>query len=101
MESVVIKVRARVVGWVSDDFPGWLEVIVRDASGEEHRIVDKLPVLTSLPIGPGSPLPPELWLHADMIQASAHQVEIALGDDIETVADRRVLTVSTGDVIWI
>jgi hypothetical protein len=36
-----------------------------------------------------------------MIQASAHQVEIALGDDIETVADRRVLTVSTGDVIWI
>ena len=101
MESVAIRVRARVVGWVSDDFPGWLEVIVRDAGGEDHHIVDKVPVLTSRPIGPGSTLPPELWLQADMIQVTAHQVEIALGWDIETVGGRRVLTVSVDDVIWI
>jgi hypothetical protein len=34
------------VSWHSDEFPGWIEVSVRDARGQDHRIVDKVPALT-------------------------------------------------------
>ena len=40
-------VRAQALRWVSDDQPGWIEVGLVDADGQEHRIIDKVPVLTS------------------------------------------------------
>jgi hypothetical protein len=36
--------RCRAVRWVSDDFPGWVEVEFVDAFGRAHRIVDKWPI---------------------------------------------------------
>jgi hypothetical protein len=37
----MVKLRALAVRWHSDDFPGWVEVFVRDAHGQDHRIVEK------------------------------------------------------------
>lgn len=38
------EVRARAVRWVADDFPGWVEVQLADATGRVWSIVDKAPV---------------------------------------------------------
>jgi hypothetical protein len=81
----MVKVRAVAVRRHSDDFPGWLEVSVRDARGQDHRIVDKLPVLTPLAITADSPFPMELWLEAEADEAGGDLVSVTLAHGVETV----------------
>jgi hypothetical protein len=57
--------RAKVMRWVDDSFPGWIEVVVTDATGRNHHIVDKVPVLTTLDVAPDTTLPDELWIDVD------------------------------------
>lgn len=45
MTDVIVRATAR--GWASGSFPGGLEVSIVDAAGQEHRIVEKVPVLTT------------------------------------------------------
>ena len=45
-----VRIRGMAIRWESDDFPGWIAVAIRDANGQEHLIVEKVPVLTTLPL---------------------------------------------------
>ena len=38
-------VKAVALRWASDDFPGWIEIGITDASGTECRFVEKQPVV--------------------------------------------------------
>ena len=44
---MVSRVRARAVRWVSDDFPGWIEVHLDLADGTVAKFIDKEPMFTS------------------------------------------------------
>lgn len=37
--------RVLAVRWVSDDFPGWVEVAITDATGRTWSLVEKRPVI--------------------------------------------------------
>jgi hypothetical protein len=45
--ELVSQVRARAVRWVSDDFPGWVEVHLGLANGTVAKLIDKWPVFTA------------------------------------------------------
>lgn len=66
MAPVEVRVRASAIRWASDDFPGWVEASVRDARGRDHRIAEKVPVLTPLTINADSTFPIEFWIEAEM-----------------------------------
>jgi hypothetical protein len=95
----MVKVRATAVRWESDCFPGWVEVVVVDARRHEHRIVEKVPVLTSLTITTDSTFPIELWIEAELDRADGDEVTVSFTDDIETIDGARGLTVSSADVM--
>ncbi|MFI2362661.1 hypothetical protein [Promicromonospora sp. NPDC019610] len=92
------RVRATAVRWESDDFPGFIEASVRDAGGEDHRIIDKVAVLTTLDITPGSTLPLELWIEADIELVEAKGVQVTFKHGVRTVNGLGKLVVSADDV---
>jgi hypothetical protein len=63
---VDVIVRATATRWAADEFPGWVEASVLDARGKKHRIVEKVPVLTSLRVTAESPFPFEFWIAAEV-----------------------------------
>lgn len=84
--------------WESDDFPGWIEVSVRDADGRDHLIVDKAPILTNVAVTSASRFPFEVWVDADLEGVSGNEAIVTLGQGVETCAGVRVLSVATADV---
>jgi hypothetical protein len=98
---VRVKVRAKAVRWASDDFPGWIEAAVLDIRRQEHRIVDKVPVLTPLTITHDSPFPVEFWIDAVMAGINGDQVVVSFSDGVQTTGGAHELVVSTADVIWL
>lgn len=92
------RVRARVVRWESDDFPGFIEASVRDAGGEDHRIIEKIPVLTTLDITPGSRFPIEFWIEADIGLIDAKGVQVTFKHGVHTVNSLGSLVVPAADV---
>ena len=97
----MVKVRAAAVRWKSDEFPGWIEVSVRDARGQDHRIVDKVPALTPLTITAESPLPIEFWIEAEMDSIDGDGVTVSFRHGVESIDGARSLVVSAADVIWL
>jgi hypothetical protein len=60
--------RCRAVRWVSDDFPGWVEVEFVDAFGRAHRIVDKWPIFGfDDEVGPTTSYPIDGWIQCRVI----------------------------------
>jgi hypothetical protein len=96
----VVKVRARAVRWESGDFPGFIEAVVRDAGGQDHRIIEKVPVVTTLDITSDSTFPIEFWIEAEMDLVESNEVSVTFRHGIETVNGARSLVVSTTDVVW-
>ena len=94
-----VKVRATAVRWESDSFPGWIEVTVVDARRREHRIVEKVPVLTLLMITSESTFPIELWIEAELDGVDGDEVTVSFTNGVETIDGARGLTVSSADVI--
>jgi hypothetical protein len=41
------NLRVQIVRFVDEAFPGWVESQFRDAQGEVHSIIDKVPMFTS------------------------------------------------------
>jgi len=39
-------IRAQIIRWVTDDFPGFVECRFADRFGSEWAIIEKLPILT-------------------------------------------------------
>jgi hypothetical protein len=91
----VVKVRAEAVRWHSDDFPGWVEVSVRDARGQDHRIVEKVPVLTPLVITAASPFPIEFWIDAEAESVEGGETVVVLPHGIETTEGKRSLVIAS------
>ena len=94
-------VRAEVLRWASDDAPGWIEVGLKDADGREHRIVGKVPVLTTRTITAASDFRTELWLDADAGEVTGKGVEVTFAHAVETTDGRITVRVSTADVRWL
>ncbi len=101
MDAVEVRVRGTALRWESDDFPGWIRVSIRDAQGEEHLIVEKVPVLTKEPITAASPFPMDCWVAAEVLGVADDRVEVALSYGVETAAGERLLTVFAADVVWL
>jgi len=45
-----VIVRGTATRWVDDAVPGWIEVSLKAADGRTHRVIEKVPVLTELPL---------------------------------------------------
>jgi hypothetical protein len=95
----VVQVRATAVRWESDHFPGVIEVVVVDAHRREHRIIEKLPVLTMLDITADSAFPIELWIDAELDGVDGDEVAVTFSHGVETIDGAQGLTVSSADVI--
>lgn len=94
-------IRAQVLRWASDDQPGWIEVGLVDADGQEHRIVEKAAVLTKQSITAESEFPTELWLMADSGQVTDERVEVTFAYAVETTEGLPGVRVRTADVRWL
>lgn len=82
-------------------FPGWIEVAVRAADGRTHRVIEKVPVLTDLPLTIGSTFPHELWLRGTSDRADRTTADVRFAYDVTTTEGLPGLTVETKDVVWL
>lgn len=94
----MVKLRALAMRWHTDDFPGWVEVSVRDAQGQDHRILEKVPVLTSLDITADSSFPIGFWIEAEIESIDGGEMVVVLPDGIKTIEGKRSLAVISADV---
>lgn len=96
-----VIVRATATRWEADDFPGWIEVVVVDADGHEHLVVEKVPVLsTGNEFTAATNYPVELWMRATMDAIDEERVTITFASNVETVDGISTLNVSADDVRW-
>ncbi|WP_425271159.1 hypothetical protein [Micromonospora arborensis] len=95
----MVMVRASAVRWASDDFPGWIEVSVHDARGQDHRIVEKASVLSPQNITADAAFPIELWIEAAADDIAGDEVVVTLSHEVETMGGRRSLVLSSADVL--
>lgn len=84
--------------WHSDDFPGWVEVSILDAHGQDHRIIEKVPVITQLDITPESSFPIELWIDAESGRVDGGAMAVLLPHGMETTEGKRSLLVVPTEV---
>jgi hypothetical protein len=96
-----VIVRATALRWASDDFPGWIEVSLTDADGQDHRIIEKVPVLTTVDLGPWSPLPLEFWLRAYAREVNTDRVRIEFASAVATTDGLTGVDASLSDVVWL
>lgn len=92
--------RATAVRLEPDDFPGWVEVVLNDAQGHLHRIVEKAPVLTQQDLS-AAPLPRELWLDAVYQRMEGNEVIVRLAHGVTTTGGRNELPMTVGAVRWL
>jgi hypothetical protein len=96
VDAMVLAVALR---WVSDDQPaGWVEVSVKDADGADHRIIDKVVVLTQNDLTSASPYPTPIWIEANTETIDSETVEITLAHNVETTEGLSSIRVPAGSV---
>jgi hypothetical protein len=93
-------VRAQAIRWVDDSFPGWIEVKLIDAAGRDHRIVDKVPILTAVDIRSDTSFPTELWVGADTSEVDGDLVTARL-KWVDTQEGLNELVIAATDVRWL
>jgi hypothetical protein len=96
-----VVLRATALGWDSQDFPGWLRVVVADAAGRSHVIVEKAPVLTTSDVAGSAVFPSQLWLRGGYQRMEGTAVVVRLAHGVETTDGVAELTVSHEDVRWL
>lgn len=101
LSSVDAIVRAEALRWVSDDQPGWIEVAIVDGEGAEHRIVEKVPVLTRHDFTSASTYPSELWLEVEARRVEGDRVQVRLVHGVETTEGLTGVTVLSHNVRWL
>jgi hypothetical protein len=88
------RFKAVALRWVSDEpQPGLLEFSVRDAYGHDHRIFEK-DVVTPSPLTKDAPFPFDIWLEAEMRDATDGNVQVRLPWHMETTTGEADLTMS-------
>jgi len=93
-------VRASALRWVSDGQPGVVEVGMVDCDGQEHRVIEKVPVLTTWSLTSASAFPAELWIRADTASIEGDRVEVTFAYSVETAEGLTGLSVPAKDVKW-
>jgi hypothetical protein len=78
-----------------------LEVGVEDCDGQEHRIIEKVPVLTNREFTSASTFPADLWIRADTGAVEGEHVEVTFAYSVETTEGLAGLRVSIDDVRWL
>lgn len=96
-----VIVRTTAVGWASDEAPGWIELEVVDADGRSHRLVAKVPVLTTRPITAASNFPRELWLRAKFDRVDGETAVIRFMDDVVATDGLDQVRVDMDAVRWL
>ncbi|GAB3057178.1 hypothetical protein GCM10027053_18510 [Intrasporangium mesophilum] len=96
-----VIVRGTVLGWESDEFPGWIEVVVTDEAGRSHHIIEKVPILTTRNITSASVFPGELWLRATYKRMEGDDVIVNFDQGVETIEGLDELAVAAADVRWL
>lgn len=99
MTSVIV--RGTALRWISDHQPGVIEVGIVDSHGQEHRIIEKVPVLTSREVTSASAFPADLWIAAEAGTVEGEYVQVTLAHSIETMEGLTALEVATRDVKWL
>jgi hypothetical protein len=97
---VEVIVGATATRWEADEFPGWVEAPVLDARGQEHRIVEKVPVLTFARGHGRLVVPFEFWIAAAMESIDGKDVTVSFSHGVETTDGLGGLAVSAADMIW-
>lgn len=74
--------------------------MVIDAAGRDHRIVDKVPILTMLDIRSETSFPTELWIRADTTDVEGDHVSARL-KWVDTREGLNELVIAITDVRWL
>lgn len=72
-----------------------------DADGDDHRIIEKEPVLTSVAFTSASPFPAELWIKVDTGLVGGGRVHVMFAAAVETTDGLRDMHMSVDDVVWL
>lgn len=64
---MVIYIRAEIIRWVSDDFPGFVECRFTDRFGKVWTVVEKVPVLTDANLRSTSPFPQPVLIACEVV----------------------------------
>lgn len=97
-----VSLVCQVLGWVVDDFPGWIRVRFHDAAGHERTMVDKLPIF-GLDIGLKDQLPTSVSVRCNVIEANGSEVVVSTSMDglvAEDGADEFVVPVELLAAGW-
>jgi hypothetical protein len=96
-----VIVEGTAVGWVDQgSFPVSVEVTLADVHGKVHHIIDKEPVLVSIPIQLDTEFPVRLGVCGTCLRADKDSVDVRLAYDVVTTEGVSTLTVSADDVHW-
>src|SRR5688572_22169210 len=66
------RVRASIVRWVDDAYPGFVELVIVDIDRVEHHLVEKVPVVYENDLTRESSYPVETWLAATIVGRDNH-----------------------------
>jgi hypothetical protein len=79
-------VRGLATRWLSDDFPGFVEVVLTDASQVGHTIHEKALVLSvDESLSPASAYPREIWIDAEVLSQHQQTVTVRLAHSVESL----------------
>lgn len=93
----MVKLRASAVRLPSEDVPGWVEVSVRDARGDVHCIVEKVPVVLGADIGEDVSFPLRFWLEVEVVGVDGDETLVRLPHAMETTSGLRTLVIVSPD----
>ena len=89
------SVRGLATRWLSDDFPGFVEVVLTDASQVEHTIHEKVPVLSDdWSLSPASAYPFVIWIDAEVLGQHQQTVTVRLAHSVESLDGHTVFDVA-------
>ena len=92
----VFGLRVLIVRLVDPDQPGWVECAFSDADGLEHRVVEKVPVVSTEHLDGRSTYPIEGAIACQIVQEEGDTVtvDIAVPWGVETTTGATTLRVS-------
>lgn len=96
-----VMVRTTAVRWVSDDFPGWIELVIADAEKHLHRVVERVPVLSADDITAASDFPSELWLRAECDLVDEECAVIRFSHGVTTTEGVDQLRMGKDSIRWL
>lgn len=96
-----VIVDGTALGWVDvGAFPISVKVALSDVTGKVHYIIEKEPVLVSVPIALDAEFPRQLGVRGICIRADEQGAEVQLAYDVATTDGLTTLTFAVENVHW-